>query len=80
MYEVYFLKNPLKSDCTQVVFGLLVDTEGMPLAFDVYPDNTYEAKTMPEAISKLKKKFNIRRVQIRKSTVKLRIYIFVFMC
>ena len=50
-----------RSDCTQVVFGLLVDTEGMPLGFDVYPGNTYEGKTMPEAISKLKEKFNIRR-------------------
>ena len=50
-----------RSDCTQVVFGLLVDTEGMPLGFDVYPGNTYEGKTMPEVISKLKKKFNIRR-------------------
>ena len=50
-----------RSDCTQVVFGLLVDTEGMPLGFDVYPGNTYEGKTIPSVISKLKKKFQIRR-------------------
>ena len=50
-----------RSDCTQVVFGLLVDTEGMPLGFDVYPGNTYEGKTIPSVISKLKKKFQVRR-------------------
>lgn len=50
-----------RSDCTQVVLGLLVDKEGMPLGFDVYPGNTYEGKTMPEVLSKLKEKFNIRR-------------------
>ena len=50
-----------RSDFTQVVFGLLVDAEGMPLGFDVYPGNTYEGKTMSEVISKLSKKFNVRR-------------------
>ena len=50
-----------RSDCTQVVFGLLVNTEGMPLGFDVYPGNTFEGKTMPSVISKLRKKFQVRR-------------------
>ena len=50
-----------RSDCTQVVFGLLVDKEGMPLGFDVYPGNTFEGKTMPSVILKLKEKFKIRR-------------------
>ena len=50
-----------RSDCTQVVLGLLVDTEGMPLGFDVYPGNTFEGKTMPSVISKLREKFQVRR-------------------
>ena len=50
-----------RSDCTQVVFGLLVDTDGMPLGFDVYPGNTFEGKTMPSVILKLKEKFQVRR-------------------
>ncbi len=50
-----------RSDCTQVVFGLLVDREGMPLGFDVYPGNTFEGKTIPSVMEKLKKKFKIRR-------------------
>ncbi len=50
-----------RSDCTQVVFGLLVDTEGMPLGFDVYPGNTFEGKTIPSVMTKLKKKLKIRR-------------------
>ena len=44
-----------------MVFGLLVDTEGMPLGFDVYPGNTFEGKTIPSVMTKLKKKFKIRR-------------------
>ena len=50
-----------RSDCTQVVFGLLVDRDGMPLGFDVYPGNTFEGKTMPSVISKLREKFQVRR-------------------
>ncbi len=50
-----------RSDCTQVVFGLLIDTEGMPLGFDVYPGNTFEGKTIPSVMTKLKKKFKVRR-------------------
>lgn len=50
-----------RSDCTQIVFGLLVDTDGMPLGFDVYPGNTFEGKTMPSVILKLQKKFQVRR-------------------
>ena len=50
-----------RNDCTQVVFGLLVDTDGMPLGFDVYPGNTFEGKTMLSVISKLREKFQVRR-------------------
>jgi hypothetical protein len=46
----------------QVVVGLLVDTEGRPVGFDVYPGNTFEGHTLKSALTKLKKRFNIGKV------------------
>ena len=44
-----------------MVFSLLVDREGMPLGFDVYLDNTFEGKTMPSVISKLREKKAVKQ-------------------
>lgn len=51
----------MRTDCTQVVFGLLVDTEGIPLGFEVYPGNTFEGKTLKDIVKKMREKFNVRR-------------------
>lgn len=51
-----------RSDCTQIIFGLLLGTDGVPLGFEVYPGNTFEGKTLEGIVSKLKKKFKIRRL------------------
>lgn len=50
-----------RSDCTQVVLGLLVDTEGIPLGFEVYPGNTFEGKTLSDIMKKMRTKFKVRR-------------------
>jgi transposase len=50
-----------RSDCTQVVLGLLTDTLGMPLGFEVFPGNTFEGKTLESIIDKMHKKFRVRR-------------------
>ena len=50
-----------RSDCTQVVLGLLVTPEGIPIGFEVYPGNTFEGKTITDIVAKLRKKFSIRR-------------------
>ena len=50
-----------RSDCTQVVLGLLVDTEGVPLGFEVYPGNTFEGKTVADIVQKMRQKFKVRR-------------------
>lgn len=36
----------MRTDCTQVVLGLLTDTGGIPLCFEVHPGNTFEGKTL----------------------------------
>jgi hypothetical protein len=51
----------MRSDCTQVVLGLLVDTDGVPLGFEVYPGNTFEGKTLKDIIQKMRQKFQVRR-------------------
>lgn len=50
-----------RSDCTQVVLGLLVDTNGIPLGFEVYPGNTFEGKTLEDIVRKMRSKFHVRR-------------------
>lgn len=50
-----------RSDCTQVVLGLLVTPEGIPIGFEVYPGNTFEGSTIKDIVAKLRDKFSIRR-------------------
>ncbi|MBI2067068.1 MAG: IS1634 family transposase [Deltaproteobacteria bacterium] len=50
-----------RSDCTQVVLGLLVAPDGTPLGFEVYPGNTFEGKTVADIVKKMREKFNVRR-------------------
>jgi transposase len=52
----------MRTDCTQVVFGLLLNTEGIPLGFEVYPGNTFEGKTLSGIVDKMRKKFRVRRM------------------
>ena len=51
----------MRTDCTQVVLGLLIDPEGIPLGFEVYPGNTFEGKTVGDIVEKMRSKFKVRR-------------------
>lgn len=51
----------MRSDCTQVILGLLVDTDGIPLGFEVYPGNTFEGATLLDIVQRMRVKFNVRR-------------------
>lgn len=53
-----------KTDSVQVILGLIVDKEGLPLGYEVYPGNTFEGKTVKEAIKKLKEEYEIKKVII----------------
>ncbi len=50
-----------RSDCTQVVLGLICTPDGLPLGFEVYPGNTFEGKTIKDIVEKLREKYCIRR-------------------
>jgi len=51
----------MRSDCTQVVLGLLTDTDAIPLGFEVYPGNTFEGKTLEGIVEKMRKNFTVKR-------------------
>lgn len=48
----------------QVVLGLLVNSDGLPVGFDVFSGNTFEGKTLVSSLKKLKERFNIKNVII----------------
>lgn len=52
----------MRSDCTQLVLGLLMDGQGVPLGYEVFAGNTFEGNTLPRVLTKLKEKFVIKRV------------------
>jgi transposase len=45
-----------------IVYGLLTDPCGRPVAIDVYPGNTSDSTTVPDQISKVRNRFNLTRV------------------
>jgi transposase len=51
-----------KVDCTQVVLGLLVDRDGIPVGYEIFPGNTYDSKTLKAILNKLKNRYQIKRI------------------
>jgi transposase len=48
----------------QVVLGLLIDMNGRPIGYELFPGNTFEGKTLEASLDKLSERFGIRRVII----------------
>lgn len=45
-----------------IVYGLLADAEGRPVAVDVYPGNTGDPATVPDQVERLRGRFGLERV------------------
>jgi transposase len=45
-----------------IVYGLLTDAQGRPVAVDVYPGNTGDPATVPDQVEKLRGRFALSRV------------------
>jgi transposase len=45
-----------------IVYGLLTDQHGRPIALDVYPGNTGDPSTIPDQVRKLRQRFSLTRV------------------
>lgn len=48
----------------QVVMGLLIDNNGLPIGYELFSGNTFDGKTMVKALDNIKKRFGINRVVI----------------
>jgi transposase len=46
----------------QVVFGLMTDARGCPIAVEVYAGNTADPKTVADQVTKLRQRFGLQRV------------------
>ncbi len=42
--------------------GLLIDNQGRPIGYELFPGNTFEGKTILRVLKKLKDKFKINQV------------------
>lgn len=51
-----------REDLTQVILGLLVDKDGVPVGYQLFPGNTYEPHSLPAILEKLKTKYRITRM------------------
>ncbi|MCK5805580.1 MAG: IS1634 family transposase [Lentisphaeria bacterium] len=45
-----------------IVYGLMADGKGRPVAIDVYPGNTGDPSTVPDQVEKLRERFGLERV------------------
>jgi len=45
-----------------IVYGLLTDSAGRPVAVEVYPGNTGDPSTVPDQVEKLRERFGLKRV------------------
>ena len=51
-----------RNDCTQVILGLLLDREGLPVGYRLFPGNTYEGKTLSPILKQLKDEYHVERL------------------
>jgi len=48
----------------QVVLGMFVDCEGRPIGYELFSGNTFDSKTLDQALEAIEKRFGIRNVVI----------------
>jgi hypothetical protein len=51
-----------KTGCPIIVYGMLTDADGRPVAVQVYPGNTGDPKTVPDRVEALTERFGLSRV------------------
>ena len=50
-----------KTGCPTIVYGMLTDAAGRPVAVQVYPGNTGDPKTVADQVEALTKRFGLAR-------------------
>jgi transposase len=51
-----------RQDRPQIVYGLLCDSEGRPIAIEVFPGNTADPPTFTQIVARARKRFGINRL------------------
>jgi transposase len=51
-----------KTDCVQVVVGLILSEDDIPLGYEVFSGNTFEGKTVSTMIKKLRERYAIKKL------------------
>lgn len=51
-----------KKGLPSIVYGVLTDSHGRPIALDVYPGNTADPSTIPDQVRKLRRRFGLTHV------------------
>ncbi len=51
-----------RPDLNQILVGILMTKEGIPIGCEVFPGNCYDGSTLKHALEILSKRFNLRRV------------------
>lgn len=51
-----------RRDCPQIVYGLLCDFEGRPIAIEVFPGNTADPPTFTQMVAQARARFGINRI------------------
>jgi transposase len=53
-----------KRGTPQIVFGLLTDRSGRPLAVEVFEGSVHDDKTLPSQLEKLRRRFKLKRIVV----------------
>lgn len=53
-----------KSGLTQIIYGLLCDSDGRPVAVEVFSGELHDDKTLPAQVTKLKGRFGLSRIVV----------------
>ena len=51
-----------QKDLPQIIYGLLCDSDGRPVAVEVFSGETHDDKTLPAQVVKMKDRFGLSRV------------------
>lgn len=53
-----------KSNEVQVVMGLLIDSNGIPISYELFAGNTMDQKTLTQSIARLKKLYSLDKITV----------------
>ena len=51
-----------RSDCKQMVLGMVIDGDGIPVCSEMWPGNTTDVTTLDQVAGRLQSRFGVRRV------------------